>query len=89
MQQSFYRFGAVYGEGSYGSSVYSCDENDTACLAGSVGSAGSASGGSGGLANTGVAVLGFATLASLIIFTALVVRMMGKRKKSLHSTSNT
>lgn len=67
-------FAQPYGSSAYGSSTYACAPNDTVCIQG----AGTSTGGtetSGGLADTGVAVLAFASLACLIIFVALAIRL--------------
>ncbi len=66
---------APYGSCAYNSSQYT--KNGEVCGATTTnGASGSAGGGnSGGLANTGVWVLGFAVLATMILLAALVVRV--------------
>jgi hypothetical protein len=76
-------FGQAYGEGNYGEGSYSCTEQQQAdgeCTVAAGG--GTSSGGSGGLADTGMAVLIFVTLACLIIFVSLIVRIW-RRKPAL------
>lgn len=73
---------------AYGESTYSaCTYNDTtSCETSSGGgSSGSGSGSSngGGLANTGIMVIAFVTLACLIIFVALVARLWRRPSKKL------
>lgn len=74
-------FAQAYGSGSYGSCDYS--EGSTAagvCAASTgTGSPPPPSSGSGGLVDTGFAVIGIVTLASLTIFVALLVRMWRRR----------
>lgn len=71
-------FAQAYGESAYGDCVY----NDTTSCQTSGGNTGSGTGSnsgsgtsSGGLANTGIMVVAFVTLACLIMFIALVVRL--------------
>jgi len=64
----------AYGSNNYGSCDYNC-----ATTSGSTGSS-TGAGGSNPLANTGVAIVGVVTLACLIIFIALLVRFVGRRK---------
>lgn len=77
----FVQFAAAYSEGTYGSSVYSCaDSTDVDCTtAAGGGTAGSSGGGPGGLADTGVMLVAFATVACLIIFVALIVRIWRRK----------
>jgi hypothetical protein len=86
-------FADVYGEGNYGDSVYSCaSSSDPDCVTttpgGGTTGGGSGTGGTGtstgagGLADTGVMIMGFGTLACIIIFVALVVRIW-RRKPQL------
>ena len=86
-------FADVYGEGNYGECVYStASSSDPDCVTTTPGG-GSTSGGTGtgtsagtgsssGLADTGVMIMGFGTLACIIIFVALVVRIW-RRKPQL------
>lgn len=76
-------FAQAYGESAYGEGTYSCtaeQEANGTCTtaAGSAGGAGSSSG--GGLADTGIAVLVIVTLACLIMFAALIVRIWRRPK---------
>lgn len=64
---------SVYGAGDYGSSLYSCTTQEQ--------QAGTCGTNSSTLVNTGIAVAGFVTLACLIIFVALVVRVWKRKKK--------
>jgi hypothetical protein len=59
----------VYGSGTFGG----CDYNSSTCTNGA--------GGTGGLANTGVILIGIATLACLIILVAIVVRVWRRPAK--------
>jgi hypothetical protein len=64
----------AYGSGDYNSCDYNCATTSTA--------AGSNNGnGASPLADTGVAVVGVITLACLIVFAALIVRFIGRRKR--------
>ena len=81
----FSQAGQAYGEGNYGESTYSCTTQQEAngeCTAAAGGGTSGGSSGSGGLADTGMAVLIFATLACLIIFVSLIVRIW-RRKPAL------
>jgi hypothetical protein len=65
----------LYGRGLYSRGTYSCTAEQQAsgtCPATTTG---------GGLTNTGIAVVGFVTVACLIIFVSLIVRIW-RRKKS-------
>lgn len=78
MKSSFY-FAQAYGEGAYGAGTYSCtaqQQQDGQCTAAST----SGNGGNGDLSNTGVAVVGIITLACLLIFAALVIRLWRRPK---------
>lgn len=75
-------FAAAYGEGTYGACSYneggttaSCSTSGGGSSSGAGGTAGT-DGSSSGLANTGVMIAGIITLACVIIFAALVVRMI-------------
>ncbi|HSW65989.1 MAG TPA: hypothetical protein VLI54_02520 [Bacillota bacterium] len=59
----------AYGAGTFGS----CDYNSSTCA--------SSAGNTGGLANTGVMVIGVATLACLIILMAILVRVWRRPAK--------
>ncbi len=75
-------FGQAYGEGAYGNSTYSCttqQQQDGTCTTAAATTSG---GSSSGLTNTGIAVAAIVTLACLIIFVSLVVRIW-RRKPAL------
>lgn len=79
-------FAQAYGESAYGDCVY----NDTTSCQTSGGSTGSGTGSNsgsgnsaGGLANTGIMVVAFVTLACLIMFIALVVRLWRRPAKKV------
>jgi hypothetical protein len=81
MKHSSLYFAQAYGEGAYSDGLYACtaeQEANGTCttVAGSTGDTGSG----GGLADTGIAVLVIVTLACLIIFVALVVRIWRRPK---------
>jgi Na+-transporting methylmalonyl-CoA/oxaloacetate decarboxylase gamma subunit len=65
-------FAQSYGNGAYSSCTYNC-------ASGTGTNTGTAAGNSNPLANTGVAIAGIVTLACLIIFIALIVRIIRKR----------
>lgn len=73
-------FAAAYGEGTYGACSYNEGGTTASCSTSGGGSSSGAgdtgSGSSSGLANTGVMIAGIITLACVIIFAALVVRMI-------------
>ena len=75
-------FGQAYGEGNYGQCSYS-DQTQCSTSAGggtsSGGSSGTGSGSGAGLTNTGIAVALIVTLACLIIFISLVVRIWRRK----------
>lgn len=66
---------SAYGEGSYSSCDYSVGCVESATPGGTDTDSG------GGLANTGVWVIGLATLACLLIFTVLLVRWAARRNR--------
>jgi preprotein translocase subunit SecG len=77
-------FAQAYGQSAYGDCVY----NDTTSCQTSGGGTGTGSGtgsgsSSGGLANTGIMVVAFVTLACLIMFIALVVRLWRRPAKKV------
>ncbi len=72
-------FGQLYGEGLYGDGTYSCSATQQANGTCSSATAGSTNG-NNNLTDTGIAVVGFVTLACLIIFVSLVVRIWRRRK---------
>lgn len=75
MKYAYYtHFAQAYGEGNYSACTYN---NSTSCT--SSGSSGSSSGSSSGLADTGFDILLIATLACLLIFIGLVVRIVRKK----------
>lgn len=73
-------FAQAYGEGAYGSCDYSEGETTAGVCAGAGTGTGNSSG--GGLADTGIAIAGIVTLACLLIFVALIVRVW-RRKSAL------
>lgn len=84
MQHYTLYFAQAYGEGAYGTGTYSCSREEAdagVCVAGSSG-AGSGGGGSG-LADTGIGIAVFITLACLIVFISLVVRIWRRPKPAL------
>jgi hypothetical protein len=86
-----YNFAQAYGEGSYGESLYSCTAQQQAngeCSTAASGSGSAGSGGNGSLADTGLIIVAVATLACLLIFTALVVRIW-RRPKVAAATAST
>lgn len=79
-------FAQAYGQSAYGDCVYndttSCQTSGggTSTSSGTGSSSGSSS---GGLANTGIMVVAFVTLACLIMFIALVVRLWRRPAKKV------
>jgi hypothetical protein len=75
-------FGQAYGQGSYGNGSYSCttqqQQAGTCTTAAGGGTSGTGSSGNG-LTNTGIAVATIVTLASLIIFVSLIVRIWRRK----------
>jgi len=73
-------FAAAYGEGTYGACSYNEGGTNTSCT---TSGSGSTSDTGSGLTNTGVMIAGIITLACIIIFAALVVRMIrrGSQRK--------
>jgi len=70
-------FAQAYGTGSYSSCTYSEGQTtEGACAAGSTGTGGN---NSGGLADTGIAIAVIVTLACLLIFVALLVRIWRRK----------
>lgn len=71
-----YYFAAAYGEGDYGECNY---QSTTSCTTtgGSTGSTGSSG---GTLANTGLAIAVIVTLACLIIFVSIIIRVWRRKK---------
>jgi hypothetical protein len=85
MHQLYY-FGQAYGEGTYGEGAYSCTTEQAeagTCTTVSGSTGGGPSAGSGGLSDTGIGVLAFVTLACLLIFVSLVVRIWRRPKLAL------
>lgn len=70
-----YYLSSTYGEGAYNTSVYNNDQPIT-------GSQTSSGGGGGVLTNAGFDVLLVATIACVVIFAALVVRLWRKSSKT-------
>ena len=75
-------FGQAYGEGNYGECLYSPTTEQQ--QASNCAAAGTANGGAsgGGLSDTGIGIVAVITLACLIIFAALLVRIW-RRKPAL------
>jgi len=71
-------FGQAYGEGNYGECNYNDQTQNCSTSAGGSSSGGSSNSGSG-LTNTGVAVALIVTLACLIVFVSLVVRIWRRK----------
>lgn len=81
MKHSPLYFAQAYGEGAYNECLYSPTEEQQAngtCTTAAAPTDGNASG--GGLTDTGIAVLAIVTLACLIMFVALVVRIWRRPK---------
>jgi hypothetical protein len=74
-----FTFGDVYGAGTYDNGTYSSAASTTTTGTGITGT----STNTGTLADTGTAVIVFITLACVIIFAALVIRMWRKPTKKL------
>lgn len=72
-------FGQAYGEGDYGEGRYTCTTQQEAEGICSVASTGS---GGGNLSDTGVGILAIATVACLIVFAALVIRIWRRKPAS-------
>lgn len=85
--KQFYTFGQAYGEGAYGAGTYSCTTQQQAqglcdtTAGGGTGTGGGTGSGSGSLVDTGVAIAFAVTLACLLIFVTLVVRMIRRRPR--------
>lgn len=86
-----YYFAQAYGDGAYNSSKYGCTQEQLdagICVAGA--GSGTGSGGAGGtgasgtrsgtLADTGLAIVAIVTLASLLMFVGLLVRIWRRPK---------
>ncbi|HYH75089.1 MAG TPA: hypothetical protein VD735_03960 [Candidatus Saccharimonadales bacterium] len=89
MKTSLY-FAQAYGEGNYGTGSYSCttqQEQQGICTVGTSG--GNSNNGSGGLADTGIAIVGIVTLACLLVFVALIVRVWRRPKLTTATESAT
>lgn len=76
-QQLYYvNFAQAYGEGSYSACTYNDTTSCTTSGGGSTGGGGTGTGtGGGGLADTGFAIVAIVTLACLIIFVSLLIRI--------------
>jgi len=76
-------FGQAYGQGSYGNGTYSCttqqQQNGTCTAAAGGGTSGSGTGSNSSLTNTGIAVATIVTLACLIVFVSLIVRIWRRK----------
>jgi hypothetical protein len=79
-------FGQAYGENNYGTGLYSCTTEQQAqgiCSAGTGTGTPPATGGtpgnSGSLSNTGIGIIAVVTLACLIVFAALLVRIWRRK----------
>jgi hypothetical protein len=84
MQYTLYK---QYLAQAYGSNAYSSSTYSTGTTTGSTGNTGSNGGGT--LANTGVAIAGFVTLACLILLAAIVVRVWRRSNKKTEETIKT
>ncbi|HSD55647.1 MAG TPA: hypothetical protein VLA92_00680 [Candidatus Saccharimonadales bacterium] len=71
-------FGQAYGEGNYGECDYNNQTQDCLTSAGG-GTSGGSSGSGSGLTDTGIAVAAIVTLACLLIFISLVVRIWRRK----------
>lgn len=71
-----YYFAAAYGEGYYGE----CDYQATTSCATAGGSTNGTGSSGGTLANTGLAIAVIVTLACLLIFVSLIVRVWRRKK---------
>jgi len=78
-------FAQAYGEGSYSSCNYSEGETSEGVCAGA--STGTGNSPSGGLADTGLAIAGIVSLACLLVFVAILVRVWRRRKPALQVVS--
>ena len=78
-------FGQAYGEGLYGNGTYSCTAQQQA--AGTCTATTTNGGSNSGLTNTGIAIAGFVTLACLIIFVSLLIRIW-RRKPALQTVAS-
>jgi len=81
MEYSTFYFGQAYGTGQYGAGSYSCttqQQQNGECST-AAGTTDTSGGSSGGLANTGIAVAMIVTLACLIVFVSLIVRIWRRK----------
>jgi hypothetical protein len=76
----YYYLAQAYGSGNYNESTYTGTTQTTQTGTGTSTSAGGATNGS--LANTGIYVLAIVSVACFIIFLALVVRLMRRKKQA-------
>lgn len=74
----------AYSSGAYNTSTYSNGVTNTSTGTGSTGNSGTSGGGV--LANTGVAIAGFVTLACLVLLVAIVVRVWHRPTKKAEDT---
>lgn len=90
-QQLYYtNFAQAYGEGTYSACTYNDAQSCASTGGGSTGGTGTgSSSGGGGLANTGFDVLLVVTLACVLIFAGLMMRIMRKKKHLQQPTSPT
>ncbi len=84
MKQTFnlYTFAVAYGGGVYGACVYSATSTDTTCAANNAGGSVNST-----LVNTGTGIAIAVALAAAIIFTALFIRMIKKKKQNKNGNS--
>jgi hypothetical protein len=88
-------FAQAYGEGVYNEGTYSCTAqhvNDGTCVESGTttpggGDGGASGAGGGALADTGIAVLTIVSIACLLIFVALVVRIWHRPKPALQEAT--
>jgi predicted MFS family arabinose efflux permease len=86
MKYTYNYFGQAYGQGTYGAGTYSCttqQEQQGLCTAAASTTTNNGTGtgtGSGSLVNTGVTIAFIVSLACLIVFVTLVVRIWRRPK---------
>jgi hypothetical protein len=76
MKTSYY-FAQAYGEGKYGSGTYSCtqQQQDQGICTMTAATGTGNNNGSGGLTNTGIAIVAIVSVACLLMFVAMIVRI--------------
>jgi hypothetical protein len=70
-------FAQAYGQGDYGNCTY--NENTSQCITSAGAGTGGSNNGGGGLANTGISLVALLTIACLIVFVALMVRIWRRK----------